>query len=133
MGTKTAFSFANIFTAHIETAILSKSIFKPTVWKCYIDNVFTLWDISKPDIETFIKQANLHHPTIKFTTEIFDTETVFSDTIIYKSTRFNEESILDVETHLKKWKPSSTHISPLVTHQVLKEDLIVKGEAFRIL
>ena len=27
------------------------------------------------------------------------------------------------KTHLKKRKPSSTHITPLVTHQVLKRDL----------
>ena len=73
MGTKTAVSFANIFMAHIETAILSKSVFKPTVWKCYIDDVFSLWDISQPDIETFIEKANLHHATVKFTAEILDT------------------------------------------------------------
>ena len=33
MGTKTAVSFANIFMAHIETTILSRTVFKPTVWK----------------------------------------------------------------------------------------------------
>ena len=40
MGTKTAVFFANIFMAYIETTILSKTIFKPTVWKCYIDIFF---------------------------------------------------------------------------------------------
>ena len=50
MGTKTAVSFANIFMAHIETTILSRTVFKPTVWKRYIDDIFSLWDISKPDI-----------------------------------------------------------------------------------
>ena len=70
MGTKIAVAFANIFMAHIETQILSKSVIKPTVWKRYIDDIFSLWDISKPDIEQFIKQANSHHPTINpFTTE----------------------------------------------------------------
>ena len=102
MDTKTAVSFANIFMAHIETAILSKSVFKPTVWKRYINNVFFQWDISKPDIETFIEEANLHHPTIKFTAEISDTEIVFLDTIIYKGTRFHEKSILDVKTRFRK-------------------------------
>ena len=61
MGTITAVSFANIFMAHIETtipAILSRTVFKPTVWKRYIDDIFSLWDISKPDIEAFIEQ---HH------------------------------------------------------------------------
>ena len=60
MGTKTAVSFANIFMAHIETTILSRTVFKATVWKRYIDDIFFLWDISKRDIEAFIEQANLH-------------------------------------------------------------------------
>ena len=51
MGTKTAVSFANIFMAKIETEILSKVVSNPTVWKHFIDDVFSLWDISKPDIE----------------------------------------------------------------------------------
>ena len=46
MGTKTAVSFSNIFMAHIETTILSRTVFKLTVWKRYIDDIFFLWDIS---------------------------------------------------------------------------------------
>ena len=63
---------------------------------------FFLWDISKPDIEVFIEQVNLHHPTIKFTAETSVTETVFLDTVIHKGTRFKEKSILDVKTHFKQ-------------------------------
>ena len=33
-------SFANIFIAYIETTTLSNSVFKPTVWKCYTDDIF---------------------------------------------------------------------------------------------
>ena len=40
--------------------------------------------MSKPDIEAFIEQANLHHPTIEFTAETFDTETAFLDTVVHK-------------------------------------------------
>ena len=58
MGTKMAVAFANIFMASIETQILSESIAKPTAWKRYIDDIFSLWDISKPDIQTFIERAN---------------------------------------------------------------------------
>ena len=97
MGTKTAVSFASIFMARIETTILSRTVFKATVWKRYIDDIFSLWDISKRDIEAFIEQANLHHPTIKFTAQISDTETIFLDTVVYKGTRFEEKSILDVK------------------------------------
>ena len=62
MGTKTAVSFGNIFMAKIETEILSKVVSKPTVWKRYIDDVFFLSDISKPDIETCIVQSKFTSP-----------------------------------------------------------------------
>ena len=51
MGTKTAVFSANIFLPYIETQSLTKTVFTP-------------------DIVTFFEEANLHHPTIKFTTEI---------------------------------------------------------------
>ena len=61
----------------IETTTLSKTVFRTTVWKCYIHDIFSLCDMSKPDIKAFIEEANLHHPTIEFTAETFDTETAF--------------------------------------------------------
>ena len=92
-------SFANIFMTYIETTTLSKTVFRTTVWKCYIHDIVSLWDISKQDIEAFIEQANLHHPTIEFTAETFDTENAFLDTVVYKGTRFKEKSILEAKTH----------------------------------
>ena len=59
----------------------------------------------KPDIEAFIEQASLHHPTNEFTAETFDTEqteTAFLDTVVYKGTRFKEKSILDAKTHFNQ-------------------------------
>ena len=66
-------SFVNIFMTYIETTTLSKTVFRTTVWKCHIHDIFALWDMSKPDIEAFIEQAALHHLTIEFTAETFDT------------------------------------------------------------
>ena len=83
MGTKMAVAFVNIFMAKIERQILNQSVKKPTVWKRYIDDVFSLWDLSKRDIENFIVQANSHHSTIKFTAEISDTEVIFLHTAIH--------------------------------------------------
>ena len=68
---------------YIETTTLSKTVFRTTIWKCYIHDIFSLWDMSKPDVEAFIEQATLHHPTTEFTAEIFDTETVILDTVVY--------------------------------------------------
>ena len=63
---------------------------------------FSLRDISKSDFEASIEQANLHHPTIKFTAETSDNETVFLDTVVYKGSRFKEKSILDAKTNFKQ-------------------------------
>ena len=90
------------------------------------------WSNKSTDIEAFIEQANLHHPTIKFTAEISDTETVFLDTVVYKGTRFKEKSILDVKTHFKKTETFQyTHFTSCHPPSVKKG--FVKGEALRIL
>ena len=75
--------------ADIETEILSKSVIKPLIWKRYIDDIFSLWDVSKQDIDKFITQANSHHPTIKFTAEISNTEATFVDIVVYKGKHFH--------------------------------------------
>ena len=95
-------------------------------------DIFSLWDMRKPDIEAFIEQASLHHPTIEFTAETFDTETAFLDTVVYKGTRFKEKSILDAKTHLKQTESFlHTHFTSRNPPNVKKE--FVKGEALRIL
>nr|XP_058943701.1 uncharacterized protein LOC131771856 [Pocillopora verrucosa] len=85
MGTRMAVAFANLFMAEIETKLLHQSSIKPRVWKRYIDDVFSLWDVRKQDIDLFIEQANTFHPTIKFTAEISETEITFLDTVVYKA------------------------------------------------
>ena len=71
------------------------------VWKRFIDDIFSLWNVDKEEIYSFIEQANNHHPTVKFTAEVSETEAAFLDTCIYKGERFTKESILDVRTHFK--------------------------------
>ena len=83
----------------------------PHKWQWHF---FPIWDISKPDIVAFFaEQVNLHHPTMKFTAEISENETFFSETVVYQGTTFNEKwekaIILDVKTHFKR-KPYSIYI-----------------------
>ena len=80
MGTKMAVSFTNIFMAEIETEKIGRSATKPLTWKRCIDDVFSLWNVSKNEIQTFIELANNNHATIKFTAEISDIEITFLDT-----------------------------------------------------
>jgi len=81
----------------------------------------------------FIDQANNDHPTIKFTTEISDTETTFLDTSVYKGQRFIYESVLDIRTHYKPTETSQyTHFSSCHPQAGFKKGFI-KGEALRLL
>ena len=50
-------------------------------------------------IESFVEKASNFHSTIKFTAEMSETEIMFLDTKVCKGVRFDEESILDVQTH----------------------------------
>ena len=128
MGTKMAVAFANIFMANIETQILSNSVTKPTIWKRYIDDIFSLWDVNKPDIDKFIEQANL----MKFTAEISNTKIIFLDTVVYKGIRFRDHSILDIKTHFKTTETFQyTHFSS--SHPSGLKKGFVKGEALRLL
>ena len=118
--------------AYIETQSLSKTVFKPTVWKRYIDEIFSLWDISKPDMLDFFKfteQVNLLHPTallaMKFTTEISDTETIVGPGWIPRHNiqrKMRKSCIIDLKTHFKR-KPSRTNIFTSYHPPIVKMDL----------
>ena len=122
----------NLFMAEIETKMLNESKIKPKVWKRYIDDVFSLWEVRKKDIDRFIEQANTFHPTIKFTAEISEKEITFLDTVVYKGERFLKEAILDVKTHFKPTETFQyTHYSSCHPPGVKRG--FIKGEAIRLL
>ena len=49
------FPFQIFMAAYIEPQSLSKTVFKPTVWKRYINDIIPQWDKSKLDIVDFFK------------------------------------------------------------------------------
>ena len=88
--------------------------------------------MNKDEDTQFIEQANSHHPTIKFTAEVSDTDTTFLDTSIYKGERFANESILDIKAHFKPTERFQyTHFSSCHPPGVKKG--FIKGEALRLL
>ena len=60
------------------------------MWKKFIDDIFSLWNVDKEEIYSFIELANNQHPTIKFTAEVSETETAFLNTCIYKGERLRK-------------------------------------------
>ena len=118
--------------AEVETEILNQSAFKPLVWKRYIDDIFSIWNIHKHQVTQFIELANKHHQTIKFTAEISYTKITFLDTNVFKGKRFDEKSILDIETHFKPTETFQyTHFSSC--HPLGVKKGFIKGEALRLL
>ena len=96
-----------------------------------MDDVFSLWNVSKNEIQTFIELANNYHATIKFTAEISDIEITFLDTCVYQGERFKKESKLDVRTHFKPTETFQyTHCSSYHPPGVRKG--FIKGEALRL-
>ena len=130
MGTKTAVSIANIFMAEIETNLIQQNNTKPRVWKLYIDDVFSLWDYNRNEVERFIEEANTSHPTIKFTAEKSENEITFLDTVVFKEERFIKESILDIKTHYKTTETFQyTHFTSCHPRGVKRS--FIKGEVLR--
>ena len=110
--------------AKIEAAIIDQHSTRPLLWKRYIDDVFSLWDTNREEINNFIKHANNYHPTIKFTADISDKKIIFLDTCIYKGATFEKESILDTPTYFKPtetFQYTSTRTLNPVTHPESKK------------
>ena len=103
----------------------------PIEWKRYIDNIFSLWNVDKKEIEEFIVLANSHHPTIKFTAEIPDKEINFLDTT-FLGKRFNKQAILDICAHFKPTEIFQYAYFSSCHPQGVRKGFI-KGEALRLL
>ncbi len=107
MGTRMAPSYANIFMADLEEALLAWTATRPILWWRYIDDVFAIWTGGQDELESFLKQINIFHQTIKFTAEWSTTQVSFLDTTV----------ILDGET-----TQTDLFTKPTDTHQYLSPD-----------
>ena len=105
----------------VETKILSQSLFKPLVWKRYIDAIFSLWITNRDRIEHFIEKANNRHPTIKFTAEISDKKTTFTAPTSTKAKDWKETQSLMCVLILNQLRHFSIPILVPVTRKELKK------------
>ena len=131
MGTKRAVAFSVIFKADREKWQPMASPYKPLVWKRFVDDIFSLWDISTKEVYKFVDFVNTCHPTnIKFTCEISSECTVFLDTEVFKGPRISTHKILNLQTHFKPTESFQyTHFSSCHPSDCKKG----RGEALRLL
>ena len=101
MGTKMAVAFSVIFMADLEKRLLAANALKPFVWKRFIDNISSSWNIPMEEISIFVDFANSHHPTIKFTWKMSPAHAVVLDTEIFKGPCLSTLKILFSQTHFK--------------------------------
>ena len=102
MGTKLAPSYANLFMSKFEDKYVYTYPLQPLIWKRFIDDIFLIWPHGKNSLVEFIKHLNTAHPTIKFTSDISDTQISFLDLSIY----MNEATL-----HTKLYtKPTDRHM-----------------------
>ena len=68
MGTRMAPSYANLLMASLEKQLLETSPqqIQPLFWKCYINNIFMIWQHNNTELTNFLQHINSFHPTIKF-------------------------------------------------------------------
>ncbi|XP_074637677.1 uncharacterized protein LOC141895947 [Acropora palmata] len=125
MCTKMAVAFANTFMSEVEAEILKASDIKPLRWKKYTDDVFSLCGCERDTIQLFIKEANRHHVTIKFTAEISEKGIHFLDTTIFKGERFHNDHILDIRAHYKSTETFQyTYFTSCHAPGFIKEDAL---------
>lgn len=69
MGTRVAPTFANIFMAEFERKHVHPQPLQPDLWLRFIDDIFMIWSHGQRALDTFTRNLNQIHPTIKFTVE----------------------------------------------------------------
>ena len=101
MGTKMAVASSVIFMADLEKRLLAASPLKPLVWKRFIDDIFSFWNIPMEEVSIFVNFANSFNTTIKITCEMSSERAVFLDTEVFKGPRLSSLRILNSQTHFK--------------------------------
>ena len=102
------------------------------VWKRFIDDIFSLWNIPIKEVSEFVNFANSFHRSIKFTCEMSSERTIFLDTEVFKGPRHSTHKILDLQTHFKPTETFQyTHFPSC--HPFNSKKGFIKGEALRLL
>ena len=94
-------SYANIFMGELEENLLQQTSNRPAIWWRFIDDIFAIWTHGEDNLNTFLREINSFHETIKFTAEWSKEIVSFLDTTVF----INESGIhTDLYT-----KPTDTH------------------------
>ena len=81
MGSQISAVIANLFMESFEQQATTTSAYKPRIWKCYVDDNFTILD--RGNVDSFLQNLNNQQPSICFTMETEnDYKLAFLDTAV---------------------------------------------------
>ena len=67
MGSPVSAVIANLYMESFEEQAITTSSYKPTIWKRYVDDTFTILD--RGNVDDFLQHLNSQQPSIRFTME----------------------------------------------------------------
>ena len=81
MGSPVSAVIANLHMESFEQLAITTSAYKPRIWKCYVDDTFTI--LERGNVDSFLQHLNNQQPSIRFTMETEnDYKLAFLDTAV---------------------------------------------------
>ena len=126
-------SYASIFIARFEAKHIYPHVKEMSLlYLRYIDNIFMIWNGTKAELMTFIKELNEQHKTIKFDVQVSPRKIAFLAEMFYKDENNNIQKTLyrkpidqQAFLHTKSENPRSLK-SSIPYSQVTKNNLLFK-------
>ena len=123
MGNPLSPFIANLFMSHFETELKNGNVHFPDFWARFVDDVFVIFDISKCNIEKFLKTINKKFPTIKFTLEReVDGKIPFLDLLISRNNGKLEYDIYRKKTNTSQFIHASSNHH--FTHKIDRKSVV---------
>ena len=104
MGKIFAPSYANLFMAKMEQDFFNHTGYQPHLYLRYLDDIFIVWTEDRTKLESFLKDFNSFHRSVRITHTIHHASIDYLDVTVFKSTPDSSE--LSTKVH---FKPTNTH------------------------
>ena len=120
MGSPVTAVFANLYMESFEEQAITTSSYKPTNWKCYVDDSFTILD--RENVDDFVQHLNNQQPSIRFTMETENNNKLaFLDTaVLRKPDSRLTTSVYRKPTHSDQYLAYDSHHPQSVKRGIVK-------------
>ncbi|MCP4473778.1 MAG: hypothetical protein GY821_04275 [Gammaproteobacteria bacterium] len=135
MGGRLSPLVADLFMCEFEEKLLSLTQKKPLIWWRYVDDVFCIWPHTSQDLDNFLQEINLLHPSIKFTLELEQNASLpFLDVAVTRVQNAFITNVYRKPTHTNRYLHYSSHhalstkLGILCTMKKRAKSICMKGE-----